>query len=247
MGIILRSNIDASGKATKAATSVTSGLKLMGFFDSTIDKATRDFSTQSNALLTELGDVVVTPDHSQFHVENGYLDTDIPEPTDMTVFMVMKFDFTGSASAGDRGTCFSTFKGTSAGQGGYHMGYQIDGDIGFGVALDDAGSISMNAVRAPFSDHTVWRLVAATYDDATKTVRVQSPADSFDESSTGTGNIAHTAETFRVGSQPADFSQLGPSNISQLRYYDRVLTDAEINEVFEEMRTYESGHNGRTV
>ncbi|SHK54183.1 Concanavalin A-like lectin/glucanases superfamily protein [Halomonas caseinilytica] len=245
MGMILRANIDASNYAKKAASNVSNGLKLMGFFDTSIDKATRDFSTQSDANLSESGNVTVANDHCGLHVYDGYIQTDVAAPDNLTLFTVMRFPNAGATttSPSQRGALFSNWEGTSMTEGGMHFGYQLNDTINVGMVLDG----NMLSIFGNFADHTLWRLVVVTYDNTSKTLRLRSPTDGLDLNNTGTGEPTDSGKPFRIGSHYAGISQEGPSEVSQLRFYDRVLTEDEITEVIGEMRRYESVHNNRTV
>lgn len=247
MGIILRADVDASGFASKAVTAVTRGLKAMYFFDTSIKKALNDFSTVSNTVSSQFGAVSVTPDHVGFTAQSNYFVTDLQEPDDFSFAMVVKFDNAGANSPPSvRGMAFgnhnAALKGTS-------LAYQVPTGIAFkrGI-LDSSGTTVSQISIMEVADQTVWRLIRGTYSASTGAFALRSETDDITVNGTDArfSGLSKGAGSLLIGSV-YNVNTAGPSNLSQLRFYDQMLTEDEMSIVVQEMRRYESSHNGRTV
>jgi hypothetical protein len=255
MGIIVRANVDASSYATKAITAVTRGLMGMWYFDTSIAKATNDFSTQSNALTTQLGAVTVQPDRCGFVARTNYFMTDIAEPDAFTFAMVLRC-VNGPAdavtSANKRGFALGNYDTPAAGAVGIALGFQgTAGSLSFGRSLLNASG-QPTFISAGFGTtyyDTNWALFYGTFDPATYASSITNATSGATATSSGAGvtGLNKGPGKILIGSAYTATSQLGGMELSQLRLFNTVLTNVEMAQIVAEMRRYELSHNARTV
>jgi hypothetical protein len=253
MGIIVRANVDASSYATKAVSAVTRGLMGMWYFDTSIAKATNDFSTESEALTTELGAVDVQADHCGFVATTNYFQTDIEEPDAYSFAMVVR-PKNGTAdaatAANKRGIALGNYDVPASGLVGIALGFQgTNGPLSFGRSvLNASGPSKIDSVSFP-SDAVNWALFYGTFDPATYVSSVTNTTSGTTAATSGTGitGLSKGPGKILIGSAYTASSQTGGMELSQLRLFNTVLTNVELTQIVAEMRRYELSHNGRTV
>lgn len=252
MGIILRSNVDASAYASKAITAVTRSLAGMWFFDTSLDKAANDFGLASNVNSKAVGAPTVKSDCTAFSALTNYMQTDFAaEPDSFTFAMVIRSLYTNAEMQADvtkRCSGFSNFSAASS--GGIVLGYAhpSDGRLSFGRATTFAGATALQRTGLLSSiDPRVWQLVYGTFNAATGFLSVTAATYGSVSTCAGPGHVPHkSATTMRIGGAYGT-NQAGPVEMSQLRFYTDVLNTEEIGAVLTEMRRYELTHNNRTV
>ncbi len=253
MGIILRSNVDASAYASKAITSVSRGLLGMFFTDTSIDKAKNDFGIASNATANVVGTPVASLDNTQFLVGQNYIQTDIHEPQDMTFAIVLRSLYPAADAMADvNKQPFAAGNYATSGLSGIALGYShpANGRLAFGRVLEKDGQPLMhNTTLASSIDSTQWQLVWGTFNLATGIWFVRAETANVNGNPQGEPGWVprNNPRPISIG-YAGGASQNGPVQVSQLRLYGVALDrETEIAAIVAEMRRYELTHNGRVV
>ncbi|PWD85792.1 hypothetical protein [Ignatzschineria cameli] len=248
MGIVITSNVDASSYATKAFSSVQDGLQLMCFFDTSIQKVSNNFSLESEIELVKNGGIVVNKDGAVFNPVDAFLETELMEPDVFSVFVVGRLNNT----TGDYENLSLFLGNENQSAGGISMGYQTISDptaLSFGRRYrNDVRETLWNLEYKGKDGHKVtdWGLYCAVFGDGYATLKCVTSGFETERFVVDGYKVVKNSESIKIGAS-GRVLQKGSSNISQVRFYDRALTQQEIDAVVDEMRKYEASHNDREV
>ncbi|MDR6431309.1 hypothetical protein [Brucella pseudogrignonensis] len=258
MAMVLRSDADASAYSKKMLSSQQPGLILLGVFDTSEGKATNNFSLSG---ADETWEVVGTPTigltGTEFKARSNFLQTEVQEPAgDLTVMCVGRALHTRDEILAGGGAFQPLMVGSYAAVSGQYSGIAAGFSASTGnfsvaraIRRTDGSTVMLTANMGNTINYTTWHLFAMRFNTATRTVVMDAITHGVKttnvESDTGAVAVRGTDPRIRIGSGYT--SQSGPSAISQVRMWNRYLSDAALAEVAAEMRLYELEHNGRTV
>jgi hypothetical protein len=253
MGIIIRTNVDASNYANKMISAVTRGLQLIVITNTSKERLTTDFSVVSNTSLGIVGTPIITNTDTQFMSLHNYITTNIIDNTiEFSAALVARTEF-GYLDAQIDNAHRALMFGNYINQEGIVLGYQASsGTLSFArrVILADSTSYMLSASMPNSINITSFALYNIKYTSLNK-LYANNITENYYYTSTQT-NVLHPTfgtNVHHIGNSGASGykAQEGSCYISQLRYANVAWTDDEFAIVNEEMRRYELLHNNRVV
>lgn len=255
MSIIIKSDADASAYSRKTVTRVQQGLILDSIPNTSIQKVTNNFSlTPAGETWEAVGAPVVGAKGTVFKSQTNFVQTDISAPDNaFTLVMVARSTQTRAEimlQGAEQCMLFGNYD-SLGGVSGIAAGWTTaTGNFNWSVPVRDAaGAVAMRSLPLAFTeDFSKMRLTVYRVDGA---VRYQELRDVTAGEQTqrtepeGSTYILNTPNKLRIGSSYR--AQMGSSEISRVRLWNRYLSDTEVDIVVAEMRNYELTHNGRIV
>lgn len=239
MGVQLSAKgVDAEQYATEYSAPVRRGLEGIFFLNTSLTKSPRNYASGKPQ-----GTVVGAPVPSAVALavksRVNYVQTQISESAEMTIFIVCKTASDGSVTA-DRPMFFSNYQGINADGGAafglsFYLGAGTRLTFGGGYGTDAASNTQKLAGITKAGVANSWALFSMSVGASGVTIRDHTAGGNGTISSAGLPRRTATAK-IRIGSGITSFD--GSADIAAFQAYSVELSDLEISTTAEDLRGY---------